>query len=68
MVDAIERLAHALHPDAFTTRAAPPEDSGTGFSLWGLVLADAKSHRLKPVPLTSADSNPIVEEACACDR
>jgi hypothetical protein len=27
------------------------EVCGTGFSLWGLVLARAKTHRLKPVPL-----------------
>ena len=27
MVDAIERLARALHPDAFTSRAVPPADS-----------------------------------------
>jgi iron complex transport system substrate-binding protein len=39
MVDAIERLAHALHPEAFPTGAAP-----------------------------AADSNRIVEEACACTR
>ena len=25
--------------------------SGTGFSLWGFVLATIKPHRLKPVPL-----------------
>jgi hypothetical protein len=25
--------------------------SGTGFSLWGLVLATSKPHGLKPVPL-----------------
>jgi iron complex transport system substrate-binding protein len=68
MVGAIEGLARALHPDAFTTRAAPSGDRGTGFSLWGLVFADAKPHRLKPVPLAAADSNPIVEEACACAR
>jgi hypothetical protein len=24
--------------------------SGTGFSLWGLILASIKPHRLKPVP------------------
>jgi iron complex transport system substrate-binding protein len=68
MVGAIEGLARALHPDAFTTLAAPSGDRGTGFSLWGLVFADAKPHRLKPVPLAAADSNPIVEEACACAR
>jgi iron complex transport system substrate-binding protein len=39
MVDAIERLARALHPEAFTSRTVP-----------------------------SADSNAIVEEACACAR
>jgi iron complex transport system substrate-binding protein len=39
MVGAIERLARALHPEAFSSRAAP-----------------------------SMDSNPILEEACACAR
>jgi iron complex transport system substrate-binding protein len=39
MVDAIEHLAHALHPEAFPTGAGP-----------------------------AADSNRIVEEACACTR
>ena len=39
MVDAIEHLARALHPEAFTSRAVP-----------------------------SADSNPMIEEACACAR
>jgi len=53
MVDAIERLAGALHPEAF--RSA----SGTGFSLWQLFFAEANPHRLKPVPH---------EEACACAR
>jgi len=38
MVDAIEHLARALHPEAFASGAAPP----------------------------SAESNSIVEEACAC--
>jgi ABC-type Fe3+-hydroxamate transport system substrate-binding protein len=57
MVDAIERLAHALHPEAFASRVAP---SGAGFSLRGLALARTKTHRLKPVP--------PVEEACACAR
>ena len=51
MVDAIERLARALHPEAFTSRAAPSADSGTGFSLWGFASARTKPHRLKPVPL-----------------
>jgi iron complex transport system substrate-binding protein len=37
LVDAIENLARALHPEAFTSHAAP-----------------------------GADSNPTVEEACAC--
>ncbi len=31
-----------------------PGTSGTGFSLWGLVLARTKPHRLKPAPLTPA--------------
>jgi iron complex transport system substrate-binding protein len=46
MVDAIERLARALHPEAFSASIAPSGDS---------------------VPLF-ADSNPVVEEACACAR
>jgi len=41
MMDAVEQLARALHPEAFTSRAAPP---------------------------ALADSNPVVEEACACGR
>ncbi len=57
MVDAIERLARALHPEVFASRVAP---SGAGFSLRGLVLARTKTHRLKPAP--------PVEEACACAR
>jgi iron complex transport system substrate-binding protein len=73
MVDAIERLARALHPEAFTSRAVPPADGGTGFSLWGFVPARTKPQRLKPAPLPSTDSNPIIptptiEEACACAR
>jgi hypothetical protein len=56
-VDAIERLARALHPEVFTSRVAP---GGAGFSLRGLVLARTKTHRLKPAP--------PVEEACACAR
>ena len=68
MVDAIEGLAHALHSDAFTMRAAPSGQSSAGFSLWGFAPAKSKPHRLKPALLASADSNPIVEEACACDR
>jgi iron complex transport system substrate-binding protein len=65
MVDAIEQLARALHPDAFTARAVPSVDSGAGFSLWRFVSARTKPHRLKPAPLRS---DPIVEEACACGR
>jgi iron complex transport system substrate-binding protein len=53
MVDAVEQLARALHPEAFA--------GGTGFSLRGLGLARTKPHRLKPVPLASE-----IEEACAC--
>jgi hypothetical protein len=30
--------------------------SGTGFSLWGLILAGTKTHRLKPVPLKPTKS------------
>ena len=57
MVDAIERLARALHPEAFASRAAP---SGAGFSLRGLDLAGTKPRKLKHAP--------SVEEACACAR
>ena len=32
------------------------EKRGTGFSLWGLVLAATKPHRLKPVPLKAPRS------------
>jgi iron complex transport system substrate-binding protein len=67
MVDAIEQLSRALHPEAFASRAAPLGASGTGFSPWGFVSAGTKPHRLKLVAL-SVDSNPIVEEACACAR
>jgi iron complex transport system substrate-binding protein len=55
MMDAIEQLARALHPEAFT--------SGAGFSLRGLLLARTKPHRLKPELLA-----PKIEEACACAR
>ena len=55
MMDAIEQLARALHPEAFA--------SGAGFSLRGLLLARTKPHRLKPVLLA-----PKIEEACACAR
>jgi cobalamin transport system substrate-binding protein len=73
MVDAIERLARAFHPEAFTSRAVPSAGSGTGFSLWGFMSAGTKPHRLKPVPPSSSDSNPVIstpmiEEACACAR
>jgi len=73
MVDAIERLARALHPEAFTSRAVPSAGGGTGFSLWGFESARTKSHRLKPVPPRSGDSNPVIstpmiEKACACAR
>ncbi len=57
MVDAIERLARALHPEVFASRVAP---SGAVFSLRGLGLAGTRTHRLKPVL--------PVEEACACGR
>jgi iron complex transport system substrate-binding protein len=56
MVDAIERLARALHPEAFTSRSTP---GGAGFSLRGLVYAGANTRRLKP-------TLPPIEEACAC--
>jgi hypothetical protein len=29
---------------------------GTGFSLWGLILAKPKTHRLKPVPPNATES------------
>ena len=67
MVDAIEHLARALHPEAFTSRAVPA-GGGAGFSLWGFVSTRAKPHRLKPAPPTSAESNPTIEEACTCVR
>jgi iron complex transport system substrate-binding protein len=65
MVEAIENLARALHPLAFTAKAVFSEGGGTGFSLWGLVLADANPHRLKPV---LPYFNSVIEEACACGR
>jgi len=67
MVEAIERLARALHPEVFSASVAPSADSDTGFSLRGLIISDTTRHRLKPVPLPS-DPNPTVEEACACAR
>jgi cobalamin transport system substrate-binding protein len=73
MVDAIEHLARALHPEAFASRAVPSGDSGAGYSLRRLVSARTKPRRLKPPPPPSADSNPIIlnptlEEACVCAR
>lgn len=59
MVDVIERLARALHPEAFTSRATPTREA---------VTASAKTHRPKPVPLQPAVANPEIEEACACTR
>jgi hypothetical protein len=41
MVDAIEQLARALHPEAFASA------SGAGFSLWNLFLGTRIPHRLK---------------------
>jgi iron complex transport system substrate-binding protein len=63
MVDAIERLARALHPEAFTSRSTP---GGAGFSLRGLVYAGTNTRRL---PFRRAqDKKPTlpIEEACAC--
>jgi iron complex transport system substrate-binding protein len=57
MVDAIERLARALHPDVFALPTAP---SGASFTLRGFVAPRVKPRRLKPVL--------PVEEACACAR
>ena len=57
MVDAIEQLARALHPEAFRRSARMQ------LQPVGLVLASIKPHRLKPVPL-----DPMIEEACACAR
>jgi ABC-type Fe3+-hydroxamate transport system substrate-binding protein len=73
MVEAIERLARALQPEAFAARSVPSAEGGAGFSLWGFVPARAKPHRLKPAPLPTEVSSPIisnptVEEACACAR
>jgi len=74
MVDAIETLARALHPEAFASRTVA---SGAGFSLRGFAPWERQSpdwrakdanreigvprRRLKPAPLA-------VEEACACAR
>jgi iron complex transport system substrate-binding protein len=66
MVDAIERLARALHPEAFASGTAPSA-GGASFNVWGFVPARTKPHRLKPA-LQPADSNSIMEEACACAR
>jgi iron complex transport system substrate-binding protein len=78
MVDAIESLARALHPEAFTSRAAPSVHRGAGSSLSELVSARTQPRRLKPAPPLTADSdrvisnpmisNPMIEEACACAR
>jgi iron complex transport system substrate-binding protein len=74
MVDAIEQLARALHPEAFTSAASPAADSGAGFSLRGFAFAGAepKPRRLKPAPPAAnsdlAASNSTIEEACACAR
>jgi iron complex transport system substrate-binding protein len=68
MVDAIEVLARALHPEAFTAHIAPSAGVRAGLSLRGLGIADSNPRRLKPAPPPSADSNPVVEEACACAR
>ena len=68
MVDAIERLARALHPEAFATRVEPSAVGSSGFSLWRFVSAWTEPRRLKPALLPSADSNPSIEEACACAR
>jgi iron complex transport system substrate-binding protein len=67
MMDAIELLGRALHPEAFTSLAVLSGDSSAGFSLWGFVPARTKPHRLKPA-LQPADSNSILEEVCACAR
>jgi cobalamin transport system substrate-binding protein len=73
IVDAIEYLARALHPEAFASRAVPSGDNDAGLSLWRFVSARTKPRRLKPAPPPSADSNPIIfnpalEEACICAR
>jgi iron complex transport system substrate-binding protein len=68
MVDAIERLARALHPEAFASLAVPSADRGAAFRLRGPVLVGTNPHRLKPALLSSANSNSIAEEACACAR
>ena len=67
MVDAIEQLARALHPEAFALRTTPSEFGGAGFSLWGLAPARTKTHRLKPAPPLVAP-NTSIEEACLCNR
>ena len=69
IVDAIEYLAHALHPEAFSASETPAVRGGIGFSLWNLAHAGTKSLRLKPMPqYVPIVSNPITEEACACTR
>jgi iron complex transport system substrate-binding protein len=67
IVDAIENLAHALHPELFSASETPDARGGIGFSLWNLIPAGTKLHRLKPMPqYVPIVSNPITEEACAC--
>ncbi len=63
MVDAIEQLARALHPEAFAAASTASTFVRAGFSLRGLVLAGTNPHRLKPALLNSN-----FEEACACGR
>jgi hypothetical protein len=56
---AARRIANApAHTCLFIIESSPTykpnanlEPSGTGFSLWGFVLATIKLHMLKPVPL-----------------
>jgi iron complex transport system substrate-binding protein len=65
MVDAIESLARALHPQAFAASVTPSADRSASFSRRGFVLAGTNPRRRKPALL---NSNAAIEEACACGR
>jgi iron complex transport system substrate-binding protein len=65
MVDAIEHLARALHPQAFAASAAPFENGGADVTLRGFLPASTDPYRLKPVLPYSTS---VIEEACACGR
>jgi hypothetical protein len=42
--------------------------SGTGFSLWSLVLAKPKIHRLKPVPPRASTAQPTISNSLKKNR